>query len=131
MGGSALAWAAVWSVGGVLFGGCAEEMPDASWLLGVPLYLPALMVIWGMVRGATQGRAAAPLVGLCVGGATGLAATFFFVWGGGALTDGLAFRELPDWVTCRVIYGVIGAIVGAIAGGLDGLATGAMIKTGH
>lgn len=115
-------WCVVWGTGGWLFGHF-EMGKDFSWLIGMPLYLSVLIAIWWVVKGTRiLGVCGAP-IGLLVGGLVGGICFLPFMMIG-SLSNGLALRTHPEWVSVEVIWAFAGFVCGGIVGLLNGLIEG-------
>jgi hypothetical protein len=117
---SALIWAIIWAGGGWLFGRF-ETGKSFSWLIGMPFYLPVSMAIWGTVRAAVVMRRAGgslgAILGMLVGGMAGVLGFLIFMRIGSE-TDGLTFKNVPEWLTVELIWTLGGFTAGGLAGGV-------------
>jgi hypothetical protein len=116
-------WGLAWATAGALYG-YFETAKGFSFLIGIPLYLPASMAICGTWRGAVVAERWPVVVGafggLFFGSLAGLLGLAVFMAIGG-LTDSLKFRDVPPWCNVATIWAVAGLAAGVVAGFIAGL----------
>jgi hypothetical protein len=122
---STTAWSIVWAIGMALWVSRGGKAGAGSWWMGMPLYLPTAVAIWGTVRGTyacrNSGAIAGSIIGLFWGafiGAIGFGGFQCFF----SLTDGFAFRNVPPWCTLEVVATISGIVIGVLVGFLIELA---------
>ena len=77
--------------------------------------LPNLLAAWGTIRGAWAHGVAGAIAGSMVGGAIGVAGFLVFMWFK-MMTEGLAFRDVPNWCSVEFIMASGGGIAGFVVG---------------
>src|SRR5262245_23990889 len=115
---SAAAWAGIWGVCGALFG-YSETGKQFSWLIGIPICLPALVVVWGTIRGTARSQIPGAFCGAAFGAGLGFLGFVVFQMIG-AQVNGLVFRDVPAWWTPTTIYMIAGLLAGGLIGGIAG-----------
>jgi hypothetical protein len=116
---SAIAWAVIWGVGGWYFDRF-ETGKQFDFFIGIPYILPTCIASWGTVRGFMLGdKTGAGIVGAICGTVAGCVIGllgFFILISFKGMTEGLAFRQVPSWLTVEFIFTLGGATAGFVTG---------------
>jgi hypothetical protein len=111
-------WMLLWALSGYYYGRYGTQK-DISWLLAIPYFLPGSIVIWLTIRGAFIAGTGRARKGAIFGAAYGLICGFIgyviFMEIGG-MSNGLAFRDVPRWLSIGFIWALAGLVSGLVVG---------------